>query len=241
MSCTPQQRQDWFILRSIELHGNKYSYEQVQYTNARTNVIITCKDHGTFPQLPTHHLKGSGCPKCANNVRLGTTEFVNRSNNIHNYSYTYSKVHYVNNSTNVVITCPIHGDFTQLPCHHLKGSGCPKCAGREHDIIYLWRLGNTSLFKLGISCTTGVKERIKRVSAAHSVNPTQVRIFTVGNAKELENKTLDHFKGYKQDGQLVGEGHTEILDLDDLVYLQVLSYINTHGRNVQDITNKFEG
>lgn len=48
---------------------------------------------------------------------------------IHNNKYNYDKVEYVNAHTNVIITCPIHGDFPQLPNNHIKGFGCKYCNG----------------------------------------------------------------------------------------------------------------
>lgn len=61
-------------------------------------------------------------------------EFENKSKNIHRYKnnkpiYDYSKVIYVNSKTKVIIICPIHGEFLQIPNHHLSGSACAKCAG----------------------------------------------------------------------------------------------------------------
>lgn len=55
-------------------------------------------------------------------------EFIKQSQEIHNNKYLYDKVIYVNKTTKVIITCPIHGDFEQLPKEHLKGRGCNKCA-----------------------------------------------------------------------------------------------------------------
>ncbi len=43
--------------------------------------------------------------------------------------YDYSMVEYVNSRTKVKIICGEHGVFEQRPNHHLKGSGCPNCAG----------------------------------------------------------------------------------------------------------------
>ena len=41
--------------------------------------------------------------------------------------YTYNKTIYINSSTKVIITCPVHGDFEQRPGNHLQGQGCLKC------------------------------------------------------------------------------------------------------------------
>lgn len=54
-------------------------------------------------------------------------EFEEESRKVHGNKYDYSKVVYVNNRTNVTITCPIHGDFPQTPENHLNGHGCKKC------------------------------------------------------------------------------------------------------------------
>jgi very-short-patch-repair endonuclease len=53
-----------FIERSIEKHGKKFDYSQVEYINARTKVKIICPKHGVFEQTPQSHLSGNGCPTC---------------------------------------------------------------------------------------------------------------------------------------------------------------------------------
>jgi hypothetical protein len=55
-----------FIEKAVVVHGNKYSYENVKYVTAKTEVMITCKIHGDFPQIPTNHLSGNGCSACGN-------------------------------------------------------------------------------------------------------------------------------------------------------------------------------
>jgi hypothetical protein len=118
---------DTFIYKSNNIHNSKYDYSTVEYLNAKTKVKIICPEHGEFEQLPFSHLKGHGCPNCSNNKKLTINDFIIKSSNKHNNKYDYSKVKYLNNSTNVVIICPEHGEFEQLPTHHLSGNGCPKC------------------------------------------------------------------------------------------------------------------
>lgn len=55
-------------------------------------------------------------------------EFIERAIKTHGNKYDYSKVEYINNRTKVCIICPEHGEFWQIPYHHLKGNGCKKCA-----------------------------------------------------------------------------------------------------------------
>lgn len=53
--------------------------------------------------------------------KLTTKEFIEKAKQIHDDKYYYTKIMYVNSRTKVVITCPEHGDFEQLPSSHLQG------------------------------------------------------------------------------------------------------------------------
>lgn len=44
--------------------------------------------------------------------------------------FNYDKVNFIHSQESVTITCPIHGDFLQIPFLHLKSKyGCPFCSG----------------------------------------------------------------------------------------------------------------
>lgn len=60
--------------------------------------------------------------------KIDTNIFINKAKQKHNNFYNYDKCDYINSTTSVTITCPIHGDFQQTPNVHLKGHGCSKCA-----------------------------------------------------------------------------------------------------------------
>jgi len=53
-----------FIGKSKKVHGDKYDYSLVSYTNNVTKVIIVCPEHGKFVQTPKNHKKGHGCNIC---------------------------------------------------------------------------------------------------------------------------------------------------------------------------------
>ena len=59
--------------------------------------------------------------------RLTTEEFIAKAIKIHGNKYGYDKVHYITSATPVIITCPVHGDFEQIPNSHLSGKGCKRC------------------------------------------------------------------------------------------------------------------
>lgn len=58
-----------------------------------------------------------------------TEKFIQKSKELFGEKYNYDKVHYKNNSTKIVLTCDIHGDFETNPSVHLKSpTGCAKCS-----------------------------------------------------------------------------------------------------------------
>ena len=53
-----------FIDKANLVHESLYTYENAEYKGVRVKLIITCKYHGDFMQLPSNHLSGNGCPIC---------------------------------------------------------------------------------------------------------------------------------------------------------------------------------
>jgi hypothetical protein len=76
-------------------------------------------------------------------LKMPLSNFIEKANLKHKNKYDYSKVVYVNARTKVVIICPLHGDFQQVPFSHLKGNGCPKCAIK---LVASQRKSNTKEF-----------------------------------------------------------------------------------------------
>jgi very-short-patch-repair endonuclease len=129
-----KKQTDEFILVSNKIHNNFYDYSKTQYIDSKTKVIITCPIHGDFEQNPNSHIKGHKCSKCVGNNKKNNDEFIILANKIHDNFYSYDKIIYKGNKNSIIITCPIHGDFVQLPSNHLKGHGCPKCNNKIRDI-----------------------------------------------------------------------------------------------------------
>ena len=59
--------------------------------------------------------------------KLTTSQFIEKSNELHNFKFDYSKVEYKDNHSKVIIICPIHKEFEQRPLSHLSGIGCKSC------------------------------------------------------------------------------------------------------------------
>lgn len=122
---------DKFIEKSIKVHGNKYIYDDINYINSRTKIIIKCKLHGEFTQNPNNHLNGQGCSKCSGTHNYSNSDFIKISKEIHNDKYCYDKVVYKNANSKVIIICSKHGEFIQRASSHLQGSSCMKCVFEE--------------------------------------------------------------------------------------------------------------
>jgi very-short-patch-repair endonuclease len=126
-----------FIEKAINIHNYKYDYSKVNYINADTQIIIICREHGEFTQIPDFHInRKCGCPKCSNNVRLDLLEFIYKADKIHDNKYDYSKIEYINNRKPVIIICKKHGEFSQIPFVHLLKHGCPNCINKTEYKFY---------------------------------------------------------------------------------------------------------
>lgn len=118
-----------FIKKSMEKHGDKYDYSEVEYKNCDTKVCIICPKHGRFWQRPSkHYIKGQGCPKCSKKYNYTTEDWVNLVKEKYRDKYSFDKVKYINNHTKITITCLKHGDFSIRPNDFLNGEGCRQCA-----------------------------------------------------------------------------------------------------------------
>jgi hypothetical protein len=126
--------QDEFIKKCNKIHNNFYIYDDTIYKNADSSIDIICPEHGHFNQNAYLHSKGHGCKKCMgdkfrNDRKLIDVDIIQRFNKIHNNKYDYSLIDYRGlNSSKIIITCPIHGNFEQYPKNHLNGMGCQKCS-----------------------------------------------------------------------------------------------------------------
>ena len=123
-----------FITKANIKHNSKYDYSISEYIKNNTNLIILCPIHGEFKQTPYSHLNSLGCSKCSKNHKYTNVEFTDKLKSIFSDKYNYDKVVYINNSTKVIISCDIHGDFEKLPLSLSRGSGCNKCESKNYKI-----------------------------------------------------------------------------------------------------------
>lgn len=125
-----------FIGDARKVHGDKYDYSKVEYNDAKTPIVIICPKHGEFKQRPNDHLNGKGCKQCADEKsaiyrRKSLSQFITEARQIHGDKYDYSKTIYRGAHNQIMITCPLHGDFEMTPNSHLNGQGCPECGKKS--------------------------------------------------------------------------------------------------------------
>ncbi|MDE5889115.1 MAG: hypothetical protein K2H20_03750, partial [Bacilli bacterium] len=130
-----------FIEKARKVHGDKYDYTKVVYTNNHTKVCIICPEHGEFWQEPNYHLCGQGCPECGKlksikNRKQTNEEFLEKARKVHGDKYDLSEICYTHVNTPIEIICLKHGKFKQYPYRFLNGNGCPQCAKEKRSSIY---------------------------------------------------------------------------------------------------------
>lgn len=213
---------DKFIEKTKLIHPKeKYNYISFEKNN---KISIQCNDcNHKFVQNKNDHLKGRGCPKCANVVRYTTEQWITKVQEKHGNSlYDYSLVSYINNITKVKITCnKCTNTFKIRPNDHLQGSGCSNCRSTGFNknapaILYYLSINNGEAYKIGITNRT-VKARFKKEDYS-KIQVISEEKFDLGkDALEKEQNILQKYKEYKYTGNdLLKSGNTELFNIDIL-------------------------
>ena len=131
-----------FTDRADKKHKGMYTYNKTKFIRSHLPVIVTCSVHGDFNIEPSNHLAGQGCPKCGQvkaNMKNTKTlaKFIQESIKIHGNKYNYHKTKYTGVFSNIIITCPVHGDFKQIANNHTRGNGCPTCKSSKGELAVI--------------------------------------------------------------------------------------------------------
>lgn len=131
-----------FFERSNIGHENKYDYSKSNFIDLNTEIEIYCIKHSIFfKQKPLTHFRGNtNCEYCIKdklikyyeNKRISTSDIIERFKKKHKDKYDYSLIpDTIKCEEKIDILCPHHGTFTQRVSNHIRGDGCPTCAGNE--------------------------------------------------------------------------------------------------------------
>ena len=241
-----------FVLKAKKVHGDKYDYVNVVYNRNKNKVKITCPIHGMFSQLPCNHLSGRGCNMCAvelksNNRRKTKYEFETIANIIHNYKFDYKKTAYVSSRIKVTITCPVHGDFIQLPTNHLK-YGCKKCATEYNklkmcDFIKIAKKIHSDFYDYSLVNFSSNKSKINIICPKHGVFLQSVNIHLCGHGcQKCGGSTKLTTEQFIKNAKKI-HGNTYNYSLTDYINQKVKVKIicNIHGTFIQKPSNHLAG
>ena len=126
----------FFVKAARKIHGDKYDYSKTKYTKAKIPIIIICKKHKEFEQLPTTHLTGAGCNDCGNEIigkKLRNSikkviRILEEKRGKGNFDYSLIHKTYKNNRSILSIRCNKHNKtFYQNADDHAQSGGCENC------------------------------------------------------------------------------------------------------------------
>jgi len=133
---------NYFLLKSNEIHGDKYDYSLIDDIKPNSSKVkIICKEHGVFEQRVSNHMNlGDGCPKCVGVGKWNSELLISEFKKVHKDKFDYSNVVFENIDKKVEIICNIHGKFTQNIHKHLMGQGCKKCeiTSKGEEYVSMW-------------------------------------------------------------------------------------------------------
>ena len=155
--------------------------------------------------------------------RLTTEEFVAKAVKVHGGRYTYEKAVYIVKTSQVVVTCPDHGDYNVSPTIHLQGCIGRCCANaakrgvrtRKNTPEYLARKEaqkNNVMFFDGTSCRNC--GNTKRYSSNNSCATCAVGQRQISNVKNncIRHKRYTNANIYKN--------HPDIQEHIKSIYLE---------------------
>lgn len=113
-----------------------------------------------------------------------TEEFIAEARKVHGDKFDYSLVYYVDTSTPVRITCPVHGEFQQKPYDHLHSKyPCYKCRGivkTTEEFIAAARLVHGDRYDYSKSVFKSMTDEITIICPKHGPFSQLVRLHLKG-------------------------------------------------------------
>ncbi|AFB83993.1 hypothetical protein F404_gp136 [Vibrio phage pVp-1] len=207
--------------RILEIHGETIMLAE-PYKGSNKQHTFKCNKKHTWKTTPDNIFRGTKCPHCSSRKRTqeeAESDILEVHGNIKLIST------YVNRHSKHLFHCDIcshewEAEYGQV----VRGSGCPVCAGKIFNTVYMWRVPSTNIYKIGVSTTQLVKSRIKRVASGQNITePEIILIRNTEAAKEIESSILYNYVEFRH--KLDGDGGTEFLLLDENMAQEVKSLI----------------
>lgn len=193
-ACKKLEMAEDFVLKAKNVHNDKYTYRIEDYISSRDEMRIFCNKHQTFfPQRPSAHLQGQGCPDCgkesaSGKMTMSQQEFIQKCIDTHgDVDYDYSVTKYENNKVDCLFKCKIHGVFNMAPHNFISGNGCIDCYEQKRREFFKLQL----IEKVS---TNPLYRHFDLKSIVYVNNRTPVNVFCKDHEEWFEvtpNKLLD--------------------------------------------------
>ena len=193
------------------------------FTLVTSKITVVCPVHGEF-LASTHHLKkGKGCKLCAtaknaearrwNQDNMQTRILSKRPDS----PYTYHPETFKGYREEMVITCSIHGSFTQTLEAHMQGKGCRMCACIQNSLKVLRSDADLRMAASEAHGEYTYPEELTRVASKWRINCPQ--------HGQFEQLGYVHLRGSKcpSCAGTGSKGQKELLELVKSIYPDAIS------------------
>lgn len=186
---------------------------------------VVC-EHSWNASLDNVCNNGHGCPNCSSSIsdKERSLEKCKQAApagytviDIPEFSGVKSYVHYTCDKGHFVDTTSVN--------NFLTGRRCPECAHQDKDTIYLYELGNTGIFKVGITSERLGMYRINSVAKTHNATPMMVLLEKKVSCRDIETTILDEFS-HKRAVDMVGDGATEMFEFSESDIFRIKEIVN---------------
>lgn len=114
--------------------------------------------------------------------------FTEKAKRIHNNFYSYDKSIYTKAKIKIIITCPIHGNFHQMPDNHLSGRGCSSCRLNKLKLLFTKSI---DVFKIQANLKHNNKYDYSKVNYVNDSTKITIICPLHGEFIQLPNKHLN--------------------------------------------------
>lgn len=111
--------------------NKKFDFTVSTYKSSKIKMVVKCDKGHLFNIRPCDLMNGYGCNVCGGTKKMTTEDFIKKGTFVHNGYFSYEHTDFINANSNVIITCPIHGDIKVKANNHLNGANCKFCS-KEH-------------------------------------------------------------------------------------------------------------
>lgn len=234
----PEEKKKYLLREFNKVHNSRYTYINFEGLGAKDKVVAVCPDHGKFRQDIYLHQKGSGCSKCASELRgVGLSKPLGEYLAKYPHDYELDTSNYRNFESKIKAKCLTHGWFTKTARGLIK-QGCPKCSHEKfmeqfhrkgwvhsrsnymemctRSYIYLVKLELDGEVFLKVGMAQQPQHRFQSISkqSGYSLEVLHLVELDSGTVWDIENYIKTNYKQYRHKPKHWFSGHTECLSVD---------------------------